>query len=784
MSDMSTLIIDGQIFQSAARDRGMGRYSAKLIASMMAEGSYHATIVVLNAQHQRFDISNKQLKKILSSNIRVVRLKLQTTQQTSLEKAAVHNRRALEDFLKKEGLQQADFLIPSLFQEPIVSVFPEGTKKIVVFYDLIPYLYYERYRGVMPYDNYLKRFRQLFEANMILAISQAVRDDLIQYLGMCDEEVVAIDGAAIRSDAMPVQPSTFSYEGEFVLMPTSDDPRKNNLRAVLGFEQANKAIGGSYKLVITSKIHPNEQERLRRYSNDIIFTNNVKDEELEWLYERSAAVLFVPEAEGLGLPILEAVELHKKVVCSSIDVFKEISETAFFYCNHESQNSIAQTLIEALDQNTTIPLREYKRIKKYYEWAKTAQRSLQAVHTARHTHKTRKPKIAIFAPVASGLSAVGKVVAEGHKALFNQFEIDYYIEQGLYDGQTRPDFLRYVANCYPATSFGVQAYQQYDAVIYHIGNSDYHIQSICNSLYLPGVVILHDTNISEAFRILAEKRLISEERLHLEKVLTKKVGINGTSCLTSIIRRQRCVVVHSEFAKSIVNAVSDCQIPVERLQLATQTPLYVNHRNYEQITVGLAGIIAGIKGVSVIRSLAQDASMQDVRFKLFGYNFATQEEIEEIAMISSIELQTNLSDFEFVNNMKKLDIFVNYRMQYQGETSLSTLEAMRQGVVVIVRDVGWYSELPDAAVIKVSDEADIVGVINDLRTNKDKLREFSNNARQYVAAYHNTSSYAEGLAMVAHKMMHQNARNDAISNQLHSGMITTPQQLIDAWDSI
>lgn len=375
------LLIDGQVFQTEARDRGMGRYSASLVKSLLAQNHYKTVKLVINMNLRADLMEDKGLRKMLRG-IDIVKLSLKDTTKTKIEAATVHNKLEINHYINSISSENCDidYLILSPFQEPVVSVFPDGVRKTLIFYDLIPYLYHLRYQASMQFDNYLKRFSLLFEADRLLTISQSVRDDLMMYLGIQKNRIVSIDGAAIKSDNKSQKPKGVVLPANYILMPTSDDPRKNNLRAVMGFEEFRSSQSDNYKLVITSNIHKSERDRLNAQSKNLLFTGKVKDAELDWLYTKCQAVLFVPESEGLGLPILEAVLNNKRVICSSISVFKEISIDAFYYCDHENHHSIANSIIQALGaDDRSVPKTKYKSILRHYNWVQTAKRSIQAI---------------------------------------------------------------------------------------------------------------------------------------------------------------------------------------------------------------------------------------------------------------------------------------------------------------------------------------------------------------------------------------------------------------------
>ena len=749
---MKILIVDGQVFQTEARDRGMGRYSARLVNSIIKQGDYDEVRLVLALTGHTNHLTEQAARRIFP-HTKIVYLDLHNNLRGKIRQVQRKNKLVLDAYVDNEFDKDTDvhFLIPSPFQEPVVSIYPDRVKKVVVFYDLIPYLYHMRYEPLMRFSDYLKRFNLLFEADIILAISQSVRDDLMEYLGLLGERIFTIDGAAIRSALNPVRPSGLDLPSRYILMPTSDDPRKNNLRAVVGFEEFRMHQEHDYKLIITSKIHQSERRRLELFSKNIIFTGNMRDEEMDWLYGNCEAVLFVSESEGLGLPILEAVHTGKKVVCSDLNVFKEISRDAFYYCDYEDQRAIAAALIRACQVGITeAQSREYTRILKHYSWKNTGQRAVHAMDGVGRRRYVEKKKIAIFTPRPDGLSAVGKVVAEAHATLSEEFDIDYYAEQGLYNSSTRPNFLQYIAKYFDASQFGVERYSKYEAVFYHIGNSDYHVRSISNALYLPGFTILHDTNIGEAYRIMREQDLISAERYEAEQRLNSLLKTKNSSFLGSLMKTQRGALVHSGYALGAAIASGAQRGRVVKAQLGTNTPDMGRDRDYSgNLVVGLAGILADIKGVNVLVDVAAKEEFRNFRFRLFGYNFTTGDTLTKLTQYENISVSTNLTDFEFQNSLGKLDVFVNYRLKYQGEASLSTIEAMRQGVVVIVRNVGWYAELPDNTVVKINTEADVARVLRELAADPAKLKEISSNAKAYVQTNHTNREYAKAMKRLA-----------------------------------
>lgn len=758
----------------------MGRYAMCLITSLIDVSDY--TVEIILSSQLNLHEHDKQELEALWPTASFRYLDLWHSKKHTIAQAAAHNKRVLSQYT--ETLSQAKetvyYFIPSLFQEPVVSAFPDNVfAKVALFHDLIPYLYHLRYQPVMRWPEYLQRFRFVFEADLVCTNSQTVADDLHMYLGVSRQKLRRIDGAAIHTDASVEKPPLAAVDNPFILLNTSDDPRKNNLRAVLGFEEFRVSGHKDYWLVLTSTISPREQEHLRRFSNHLLFTGNLAEKQLNWLYEHCELVLFVPESEGLGLPVLEAVDAHKKVVCSAIPVLQEINPKmdAFYYCDHENSYSIAKALERAVAPGAKINESAYKQVRSYYSWGKTAERMYNALQDFTPKSVVKKRRIAIFMAAPEGLSGVGLTGAALHPVLADVFEIDYYIESGLSNAKIRPNYLQYIAPCYPAESFSVQAYAQYDAVIYHLGNGEYHLNSIQNALYLPGYIIVHDTNLKEAYRVLSEVGMMAPERLRLEEAIDAKAGATSSNYYSSLANRQLGIITHSEYAKNAMQQLLDVPVNIIKTNLPTNVPVLTNIRGLDKIVIGLAGAIADVKGIDIIEAIAENTDFKDCDINLFGFNHASPEKIEKLNSYDNVVVATNVTDYDFQTNIRNLHIFVNYRLIYKGETSNTTLESMRQGVVTIVRDVGWYSELPDDAVIKVNSPEQVFDRLRELVKHPEQMIAIGKRAKAYVQKHFTQEQYAAALENIFAQEAAANP-NFQIAKAIRAGEVKTAGQLI------
>jgi glycosyltransferase involved in cell wall biosynthesis len=753
------LFIDGQVFQSAAWDRGMGKYSLALLKAILADrGNNYKEIYIIFTKHLDLPTGAKKLIKQVAPEAKHIFTDLKIPDDPSsfdVAKFQKANREVLDAaiglYSQADG-NAVDFMIMSLFIDQVCSTFPTQGKKILLFYDLIPLQYDERYGKLSSYPNYLARFKTIFEADAILTISQTVADDVALYLGISSKKIFNIDGAPIERSTLAPRKPDIRLPNRYVLMPSGDDLRKNNLRAVQGFEAYRQiSQDNDVSLLITSSFHTVTQRDLKAYSDNIVFTGNVSEEELHWLYANASALLFVSEYEGLGLPILEAAEVSKPIVCSNLTVFNEISPTAFYYADQFDSYSIGSSLTAAMDKKDfNTKAKEYPDILKRYTWENTAKKAVAAIQTTNaNTPAIKKIRLAVFSPTPSGYSAIGKLVMQLHPAMSRYFDIDYYLEEGKSQQPfTRSNYLPFIAQVFPADDFDKNKYKQYDAVLYHIGNSEFHLETIKNALYLPGYAVFHDTYLTDVFEgPLVNYNYISRDRLEAEALLDKKIKNPRASYISSLANNQLGLIAHSAYTQAALQkSCIDSATPTLKTNLPTATPKQIIRRlQKEHVTIGLAGIIHPAKGLEIIEAIAQSDKFYECQIHIFGLSLVTEEVINRLEAYPNVTVDTNVTDFQFQSMLSQLDILVNFRTQYRGETSMATIEAMRFGVIPIVKKVGWYNELPDNSVVKVADQNELMTELELLIADQPRRQKMKAAARQLIAQSFNYEAYAKNL---------------------------------------
>lgn len=139
---------------------------------------------------------------------------------------------------------------------------------------------------------------------------------------------------------------------EYILSVSTLEPRKNYVNAIKAFFIA-KSKNLKLKYVIVGKKGWLSEEifntvKFLDLDDSVIFLDYVEDKNLKVLYKNCSCVVMISWYEGLGLPILEALYLNKKVVVSDIDVFKEIIHTNLNFVDPDDPNQIAEAILDAI----------------------------------------------------------------------------------------------------------------------------------------------------------------------------------------------------------------------------------------------------------------------------------------------------------------------------------------------------------------------------------------------------------------------------------------------------
>ncbi|WP_307513026.1 glycosyltransferase [Brevundimonas vesicularis] len=121
----------------------------------------------------------------------------------------------------------------------------------------------------------------------------------------------------------------------------SDEPRKN-VRAIV---EASKQFVGEVNFVVIGQIDGNRYMRNKpgRFPN-LHFTGYLSDERKLDLLRSCDGFIFPSFSEGFGIPIVEAATMGAPVICSDIEVFREVTYDRAYYFNPSDPNDLVRAI--------------------------------------------------------------------------------------------------------------------------------------------------------------------------------------------------------------------------------------------------------------------------------------------------------------------------------------------------------------------------------------------------------------------------------------------------------
>jgi glycosyltransferase involved in cell wall biosynthesis len=321
------ILIDMQGVQTDSRHRGIGRYClATTQAFIELSRDAHETLLLFNAALDGIDEATDILT---CDGLRVVRRAVGPIRDTSSDNRANDARREAAEHVFSHALQAhgADVVwlgsvVEGFADDALVPHMMPAALTVATLYDLIP-LHDPEYLGhARARDWYMRRIDVLKQCDLLFAISEWVRADAIERLGVNPDRIVAI-GAGVEARFAPPAPGTdhrmrlrerFRITRPFVMYNGGFDKRKNVLGLVKAYASLPAALRASHLLVVVGRIDAPSSDRFAEVMHglglsldEVIFTGFVSDDDLVCLYQSCALFVFPSEREGFGLAPLEAM---------------------------------------------------------------------------------------------------------------------------------------------------------------------------------------------------------------------------------------------------------------------------------------------------------------------------------------------------------------------------------------------------------------------------------------------------------------------------------------------
>jgi len=395
------ILIDMQGVQTDSRHRGIGRYCLRTTQAFIELArDDHGTTLLFNAALDGID---EAVDALASNGDPFAHRAIGPIRDTSTDNRANDARRDAAERVFSHALDAdgADVVwlgsvVEGFADDALVPHAPPRAFTVATLYDLIP-LHDPEYLGhARARDWYMRRIDVLKQCDLLLAISEWVRSDAIERLGIDPSRIVTIGAGVEARFAPPLNETdhrealraTFGITHPFVMYNGGFDKRKNVFGLIEAYASLPADLRSTHRLVVVGRIDGPTKERLAGIieatglrPDDVIFTGFVSDADLARLYQACALFVFPSEREGFGLPPLEAMACGAPVLVNDATSLPEVvgNEEALFDARdiHDMARRMEATLTDP--QLATRLRNSGIERASHFTWQAVAARALAAI---------------------------------------------------------------------------------------------------------------------------------------------------------------------------------------------------------------------------------------------------------------------------------------------------------------------------------------------------------------------------------------------------------------------
>lgn len=200
--------------------------------------------------------------------------------------------------------------------------------------------------------------KSISSANYILVPSYFIRSEVIKVFSLNPAKIEATHLGVSKFEIIEPKFKTNSAEKFRLIVVAGFYPHKGHAKvlqiatALIKKEFKNFSItfrGNPLDLKMVDNLK--QQIKDNKLDEYIFFDNFKKSHDLKSIYASYDALLLLSEYEGFGLPVLEAQTFGLPVICSDIEIFKEVLADSAIFVNPENINDSCTRIIDLIQND-------------------------------------------------------------------------------------------------------------------------------------------------------------------------------------------------------------------------------------------------------------------------------------------------------------------------------------------------------------------------------------------------------------------------------------------------
>ena len=251
---------------------------------------------------------------------------------------------------------------------------PKGVKKVVTMHDLIVYRFPEFFKPADRVIHRLKMRHACRVADVVVAISEQTKRDLMEFLGVPEEKIRVVYQSCddifwgVKGSEEGVYPEgdlstaeikqmtakkgsertnvevreKYGLPDRYVLCVGTLEERKNQLRVI----EAMKRLPRDVALVLVGRPRGDYGQRVLACTNERVrVLSGASFTDFPSLYRGAVASVYLSRFEGFGIPVLESLCCDCPVVTSDVSSMPEAGGEAALYAAPEDVDTVAAHLL-------------------------------------------------------------------------------------------------------------------------------------------------------------------------------------------------------------------------------------------------------------------------------------------------------------------------------------------------------------------------------------------------------------------------------------------------------
>jgi glycosyltransferase involved in cell wall biosynthesis len=370
--------------------RGFGRFTRGLLQAMFASPRGH---------HFCLFVDQPPEPEMVHSRVEIVKV---ATSRPVTKSAIAGDRRSVWD-VRRFGRAVSAEPLDLMFFPAVYSWFPIGRRipSVVTLHDAIaerfPALIFPDWKGRL--FSKLKTWLACRQASQIITVSQAAKQEIVQYIGLRPERIdVICEGADAgfhpmigESRLAARRKAGIPAEGRLLIYVGGVAPHKNVSNLLIGFANILSGVPDLRLAIVGDAAGDgflsNYQDVMAQAHADVRlrdrvhFTGFVADADLAALYSDALAAVQPSLSEGFGLPAIEAISCGTPVLATRAGATAEVVGAAGLTFDPYNPDDIGRQICRiAIEPATLAELRRNALARaRDYSWSKAAELTLMSL---------------------------------------------------------------------------------------------------------------------------------------------------------------------------------------------------------------------------------------------------------------------------------------------------------------------------------------------------------------------------------------------------------------------